>query len=193
MAATMIEFFRERYPRQPGDSDFVHRQAIKAKALDSVRGVLPAAALSNVGIYGTGQAYEALLIRMRSHPLPEARSYADLMLTELRKVIPSFLKRVDLTDRGVAASAYLATSRTAMEEISARLFPVGDSGDSGGGDGGPSVRLVDFDPDAEVKLVAAMLYPYTHLSDESIERRVRDMTVDERLAVVRAYVGERTN
>jgi thymidylate synthase ThyX len=197
MAATMIEFFRERYPRQPGDSDFVHRQAIKAKALDSVRGVLPAAALSNVGIYGTGQAYEALLIRMRSHPLPEARSYADLMLTELRKVIPSFLKRVDLTDRGVAASAYLATSRTAMEEMSARLFPSGDSGDSAvsgdSGDSGPSVRLVDFDPDAEVKLVTAMLYPYTHLPEESIERRVRDMTVDERLAVVRAYVGERTN
>ncbi|HEX8928846.1 MAG TPA: FAD-dependent thymidylate synthase, partial [Actinomycetota bacterium] len=73
MAATMIEFFRDRFPRQQGDSDFVHRQAIKAKALDSVRGVLPAAALSNVGIYGTGQAYEALLLRMRAHPLPEAR------------------------------------------------------------------------------------------------------------------------
>ena len=39
-----------------------------------VRGVLPAAALSNVGIYGTGQAYEALLLRMRAHPLPEART-----------------------------------------------------------------------------------------------------------------------
>jgi thymidylate synthase ThyX len=191
MAATMIEFFRERYPRQPGDSDFVHRQAIKAKALDAVRGVLPAASLSNVGIYGTGQAYEALLVRMRAHPLPEARSYADLMLTELRKVIPSFLKRVDLTDRGVAASAYLATSRTAMEEVAGRLFPAGSG--EGSADGGPSVRLVDFDPDAEVKLVTAMLYPYTHVSEESIERRVRQMTVDERLAVVRAYVGERTN
>src|SRR5215203_6718250 len=106
----------------PADSDFVYRQALKAKALDAVRGLLPAAALSNVGIYGTGQAYEALLVRMRSHPLPEARSYADLMLTELRKVIPSFLKRVDLTDRGVAASTYLATTRSAVEELAANLF-----------------------------------------------------------------------
>ena len=55
--------------RQPGDSDFVHRQAIRAKALDAVRGVLPAASLSNVGIYGTGQGYEQLLLRMRAHPL----------------------------------------------------------------------------------------------------------------------------
>ena len=78
----------------------MYRQAIRAKAFDAVRGVLPAASLSNVGIYGTGQGYEALLLRMRSHPLPESRAYADLMLTELRKVIPSFLKRVDLDDRG---------------------------------------------------------------------------------------------
>ena len=74
MAETMLDYYRERFPKAPGDSDFVHRMALKAKALDAVRGVLPAAALSNVGIYGTGQAYEALLLRMRAHPLPEARS-----------------------------------------------------------------------------------------------------------------------
>ncbi len=100
MAGVMVDWFRNRFPKEPGTSDFVHRQAVKAKALDSVRGLLPAASLSNVGIYGSGQGYEALLLRMRAHPLPEARSYADLMLTELRKVIPSFLKRVDATDRG---------------------------------------------------------------------------------------------
>src|SRR5580693_4022198 len=37
------------YPKDAGDSDFVHRQAVRAKALDAVRGVLPAASLSNVG------------------------------------------------------------------------------------------------------------------------------------------------
>ncbi len=189
LASTMIDFFRDRFPKDPADSDFIYRQALKAKALDAVRGVLPAASQSNVGIYGTGQAYEALLLRMRAHPLPEARSYADLMLTELRKVIPSFLKRVDLTDRGVAASTYMARGRIHMEEVAARLFP----DEAGGGGEGPSVRLVDFDPDAEVKLVASMLYPYTQLADADIEARVRAMSVDERLGVVRAYVGERTN
>ena len=33
-----------------------------------VRGILPAATLSNVGIYGTGQGYEQLLLRMRGAP-----------------------------------------------------------------------------------------------------------------------------
>ena len=95
MLPQVTDWARERYPKEPGDSDFVYKQTIKAKACDAIRGILPAATLSNVGIYGTGQGYEALLLRMRAHPLPEARSYAAMMLEELRKVIPSFLTRVD--------------------------------------------------------------------------------------------------
>src|SRR5438552_11080091 len=120
----LADFFRDRFPKDPADTDFVYRQAVRAKAFDALRGILPAASLSNVGIYGTGQGYEQLLLRMRSHPLPETRAYADLMLTELRKVIPSFLKRVDLDDRGVAHSAYLADTRDAVDALAAQLFPV---------------------------------------------------------------------
>src|SRR5262249_23849053 len=110
----MQDFFPEQFPKAD-ESDFVYRQAIPAKAVDSLRGLLPAASLSNVGIFGTGQAYESLLIRMRAHPLPEARAYADLILTELRKVIPSFLKRVDLDDRGVAHSEYLSDNHDRVQ------------------------------------------------------------------------------
>jgi thymidylate synthase ThyX len=185
------DLFRDVHPKDPSDSDFVYRQAINAKAYDAVRGVLPAASLSNLGIYGTGQAYEALLLRMRSHPLPEARHYADLMLAELRKVIPSFLKRVDLDDRGVAWSTYLASTRTAMEDVAAQLLPGGE--EAGAEADRAGVRLLEWDPDGEIRMVAAMLYPYSHLPEDQIERRVRAMTVEERLQVVRAYVGDRTN
>ena len=177
-----------RPPRTPSDTDFVYRQAIRAKAFDSLRGILPAASLSNVGIYGTGQGYEHLLLRMRAHPLPEAQAYADLMLTELRKVIPSFLRRVDLPDRGGAWSDYLADTHDAMAEVAEQL--VGSGADE---PSGPAVDLVDFDPDAEVKLVATMLYAHTDLPERVLEERVRAMTVDERLQVMRAYVGDRAN
>ena len=65
----MQDHFAARYPREDGVSAGVYRRTIRAKALDAVRGLLPAATLANVGIYGTGQAYEALLLRMRAHPL----------------------------------------------------------------------------------------------------------------------------
>ncbi|HEX4979941.1 MAG TPA: FAD-dependent thymidylate synthase [Acidimicrobiales bacterium] len=193
LVPAMQAFYSARFPRQEGDSDFVHRQAIKAKALDAVRGVLPAAAQSNVGIYGTGQAYEQLLLRMRAHPLPEARAYADLMLEELRKVIPSFLRRVDLPDRGGAWSAYLETNRKAMDHLAADLLADEIASPAGDATHRTAVRLVDFDPDGEDKVVAAMLYPFTHLPEDAIEARVRRMSTGEKLAVLRAYVGERGN
>ncbi len=183
----MQEWFAGRYPKEAGDSDFVYRQSVRAKAFDALRGILPAAALSNVGIYGTGQAYEMLLLRMRASALPEARAYAAMMLTELRKVIPSFLKRVDMPDRGGAWSAYLETNSGAMHSVAARLL--GDEKP----ESRPAVTLVDFDPDAEDKLVAAMLYPYTDLPDDQILARVRTLGADEKLTVARAYAGERSN
>jgi thymidylate synthase ThyX len=184
----LVDHFRETIAKDADDSDFVYRQAIRAKAFDSLRGLLPAASLSNVGIYGTGQGYEQLLLRMRSHALPEARAYADMMLTELRKVIPSFLKRVDLDDRGVAWSNYFGDSHAAMEEVAARLFPAGTDVDPA-----PVVTLVDHDPDAEVKLVASALYSHVNLPEAQIEARVRRMGTADRVAVLKAYEGERAS
>ncbi|MDH3755330.1 MAG: FAD-dependent thymidylate synthase [Acidimicrobiia bacterium] len=182
------DFYREQFPKTDADSDFVYRQAIRAKAFDALRGLLPAASLSNVGIYGSGQAYEALLLRMRAHALPEARAYSDLMLTELRKVIPSFLKRVDLADRGGAITDYQRDTRETMQSVVESLLPA-----SGPVDPAPLVRLTEFDPDAEIKMVTAMLYSHVELPEEQLERRVRAMSIDDRMAVVRAYVGEREN
>jgi thymidylate synthase ThyX len=185
--ATLMEWARERYPKDPSDSDFVYKQSIKAKACDAARGILPAATLSNVGIYGTGQAFEALLLRMRAHPLPEARRYAALMLAELRKVIPSFLTRVDRADRGIAWSAYLSETRTDTAALVARLFPADEP------EPRPSVVLTDFDPDAEDKLLAAICYPHTALPEDQILDRVRRLGADERIALLHAYVGTRDN
>ena len=188
LSRQMQDFYRGHIAKTPADSDFVYRQAIRAKAFDAVRGILPAASLSNVGIYGSGQGYEALLLRMRAHPLPEAREYAGLMLHELRKVIPSFLRRVDLADRGGEASRYLADGRDSMVTLAEQLFPPSEPAVAA-----PTVDLVDFDPDAEVKLVASMLYPYVHQPERVVEERVRAMSVEERLSVMRAYEGRRTN
>ena len=188
LLSSMNDFYRQHTPKDSDSSDFAYRQAVRAKALDSVRGVLPAATVSNVGIYGTGQSYELLLLRMKAHDLPEVQTYADLMLTELRKVIPSFLKRVDLENRGVAWSHYLGDVRESMESVADYVLPSDLPADEA-----PTVRLVDFDPEAEVKMVASMLYPYTHLPEDQVEREVRAMGADDRLSVVRAYVGERAN
>jgi len=183
----MAEFFRRLHPKDPNDSDFVYRSTITAKTCDTLRDVLPAATRSNVGIYGTGQAYEQLLLRLRAHSLREMHEYADLMLIELRKVIPAFLKRVDLPDRGVAWSEYLAETGERTRELASKVLP--------GVEPEPrdEVTLVDWDPEGEVKVVAAALYAASDLPDDQLLEIARAMSPSERVAAFAAYVGERGN
>jgi thymidylate synthase ThyX len=193
----MQAWVAERFPQQAGDSDFVYRQATKAKSLDALRGLLPAASLSNIGIYGTGQAYEQLLLRMRAHPLPEARHYAEMMLCELRKVIPSFLQRVDLPARGGEWSAYFVSTSTETARVVARLWPdlaAKDPGaDAGDATGPAEVTLLDFDPDGEEKVLVAACFSHLGCSEREAAWRVRRLGHDERVALLRAYVGDRRN
>ena len=184
-------YFIEQFPQADGDSDIVHRQAINAKVYDSLRGLLPAATLTNLGIYGNGQTFEYLAMRLRAHPLPEARSYAELMLAELRKVIPSFMKRVDIEDRGGVWTQYLADRHDSMAHVTQELLPPASA---------PlcepqpaQIRLVDFDPDGENKLLAAALFSHSDASEEAIRSTVEKMSADDKLALARAYIGERLN
>lgn len=187
MTSAVTNHVRATVPKSIMDSDFVYRQATKAKALDAVRGALPAAAVSNVGIYGSGQAYEAMLLRMRAHPLPEARQYAELMLEELRKVIPVFMSRIDRSDRGVAWSAYLEEVRTSTERVVGEMFAAVQPEES------DEVVLTDFDPHGEDKVLAAICYAASTLPENQIRRHVDRMSADDRVALLRAYVGDRQN
>lgn len=181
------DHFARKYPKSPGDSDGVYKSAIRAKALDTLRGLLPAATRSNVGIYGTGQAYEALLLRMRAHPLAEVRECADQMLAELRKVIPAFLTRVDQPDRGGRWTQYLQDTRARTLDMAARLVGAATL------EPRDEVTLTDFDPEGEVKVVAAALYTSTALPDDQLMKIARHLNAEERAAVLAAYVGERAN
>ena len=63
------------FPLAAGEAPAAHARAIKAKALDLLRGLLPASSLSHMGIFATGQTYEQLILHLLAHPLPEARAY----------------------------------------------------------------------------------------------------------------------
>ncbi len=180
-----VPYYESLYPKQDTDSMGVWRSTIRAKACDDLRGMLPAATTSNVGIFGSGQAYEMLLMRMRAHPLAEVRAYSDLMITELRAMIPSFLTRVDVPDRGGAWSNYLSSVAADLESIAADvgLTPQDRS----------EVKLVEWDPDGETKVAAAALYAVSDLPDDQLLEYARSLPAEDRANLIRAAVGPRTN
>jgi thymidylate synthase ThyX len=184
---TLTEWLTKKFPKTADDTDFVYRQAIRAKALDAVRGLLPAGSLSNLGIYGSGQSYEALLLRMRAHPLPEVREYAEAMKAELVKVIPSFLKRLDVPDRGVAWSSYLRETKGATKDLVASY--VG----SITAEPGESVRLVGFDSDGERRVAEAIIEANAPVTSSQAAVTVASLSAEERARLIRSYVGERQN
>jgi thymidylate synthase ThyX len=183
----LIDYLGKKFPKTEADTDFVYRQAIRAKALDAIRGLLPASALSNLGIYASGQAYEALLLKMRAHPLPEVRNYAELMYEELVKVIPSFLKRVNVAERGIAWTDYLRDTKSATAQIVASMIPDETA------EPAEYVRLVDFNPRGEDDVLEAIVFANSTITHDTAAQAVSGLDANQRSRLMKAYVGERKN
>ena len=177
----------ERFPRADDEPEAAHARSIRAKALDLLRGLLPAASLSHVGIFASGQAYEQLLLRLFASPLPEARDYASMILEELKAVVPSFVARVERPDRGGEWISYLEEREQAGERWAARLGLDRATRDE---ETGPAVRLLSVQG-SEEELLAALLFEAAAVSEDETRAALRNLPPDERAAMLAELVGER--
>jgi thymidylate synthase ThyX len=181
------EWAAARWPRGE-EPEAAWRRSIKAKALDLLRGLLPAATLSHVGIYATGQAYEQLILRLMASPLPEARQFGGMILGELKQVMPSFVSRVERPDRGGEWISYLERRREQTERWVSRLGldRRDESGDA------PSVELLHVDG-SEEDLLASSLFEAASAPEPEILARIDVLDREERSRLLAALVGERAN
>src|SRR4051794_38110393 len=179
----------DTFPRTEGEPAGARRRAVQAKALDLLRGLLPAASLSHMGIYGSGQAYEQLILHLFAHPLPEAREYGRMLLDAVQAVTPSFVARVERPDRGGEWVRYLERRREATERWVAHL---GLDRRVPGEDDGPSVRLTQVDGD-EDRLLTALLFESAAVAEEESLGAVGRLGAEERAQLLGDLVGERTN
>lgn len=206
-----LAYVRARSPREPGTSERAYSSATRAKACDLLRGLLPMATLTNVGLFGNGRAFEYLLTRLAAAPLDELRGLSASMQAALDALIPSFVKRAR-NERGRAHQEYLR----GMHERVARLLDEGRrTKDKGRVSSDPALTaampapqdwslvvggwspvesgatLVGYDPEAEQKVVAAILYPHSGRPLAELRGVAAQLSDEERRALIRAYVGER--
>jgi thymidylate synthase ThyX len=184
--AKVEEWAAERWPRGE-EPERAWRSSIRAKALDLLRGLLPAATLSHVGIFASGQAYEQLIMRLMASPLPEARGFGEMILRELQQVMPSFVARVERPDRGGEWISYFESRRTETERWVSRLGL-----DRRGGGDAPIVELVHVDG-TEEDLLAAGLFEAATVPETDIRARLDVLDVNERAELLAGLVGERRN
>lgn len=187
MVRDLTEYLQKNSSTPKDEQDGAWRSAIRAQACDAIRPVLPVATKSTVGIFASGQALEALIMRLRASESREAVATGNAILQEARKVIPTFLERADKPDRGGATTAYLASTRQQVAELSKKYLP-----DSYGTTDEP-VTLQHVWPRNELELVPHMLYESSNLSLEEIEQAVSSWPIDRKMDVFNTYMGERLN
>jgi thymidylate synthase ThyX len=155
--------------------------------LDGLRGLLPAATTTNLGLFGSAQSYESLLVHLDGHPLAELRALREAMLIQLRQVIPEMLSRVDQPSRGGRWAAYLAEREARLAEAARAALPAEQGVSS------PGVRLVAFDPDGELRILAAALAQAGGVSEGHARAWVERQDGTELDRLFALAVGERSN
>ncbi len=176
------EFVAEKMPQEEGVSDRAYKTSVRAKTCDLLRGMLPASALTNMGLFGNGRAFEYLLMRMHASRLGEIKRLASLMEDELKKKIPVFVKRAS-AKHGRAMGDYLDDIFENISNIAPKLEGSGTAG----------VRLVDYDKDGENKAIAAALFPFSSASFSSILEYVKSLDAEKKRELFSAYIGNRKN
>jgi thymidylate synthase ThyX len=159
-------------------AETAYRATVRAQACDVLRSYLPAATLTNVGLFGVGQAFEYLLSKLFSLQLGEATDLATAMQTELNQLIPSFVKRAQVNDY-LIETARAARSLAARTTQAARVSP------------SEPVTLVDYDTDAEDKVLAAILYPHARYPLHQLRRIVAQIKKNDRRKIFEEHFGKR--
>jgi thymidylate synthase ThyX len=181
-----IEEIKRRIPQREGQTNLAYNAACRAQACDVLRYILPAATFTNIGLTVNGRALEHLITKMLSHPLREAQEFGAAIKQEAASVVPTLLKYanynafIDDTNREMSRIAdELLNSQAAFDTTSKT-----ETKQNG-------VTLVHYDKDADHKLVAAILYEYTHANALDVEAHVRQMTEEEKERVVDEYLKRR--
>jgi thymidylate synthase ThyX len=159
-------------------AETAYRATVRAQACDVLRSYLPAATLTNVGMFGVGQAFEYLLSKLYSHPLSEAKELAAAMHGELNQLIPSFVKRAQVND-------YLMSTAVLARSLASDILETPAAGFS------KPVALVDYDRHAEEKIIAAILYPHGRHPLQQLRQIAARMDSEARSKILAEFFNQR--
>ncbi len=179
---------RKHLPRDPEISQAAYDRSVRARGFDIIRGLLPSATLTNMGVFGNGRFFETLIMKLRTEPFGELNEIGQFAFEELAKVIPSFVRRAEAGHRHFQdfQNFSLAQQKLISKFNSKYLGQLK-------ADSAEAVRLVDFDPEAESKLLAALLYSHSGLTLQQIRERVRALPDSEKTRLIEETVALRNH
>jgi len=170
----------ERNPRKENESDEAWDRRIRSRYVDACRFLLPAASFANVGMTANARVLENAIRKMLSHPLEEVRQIGEEIKSAAQGEVPTLVKYAD-------AVPYLMETEKRFSSLSQPIAEQGDDHDF-------YCKLIDYDPAAESKILAAVLYRYGEMpfvqAVETVEKQSdaeRAQLAEELLSGLRKY------
>ncbi len=199
MLVHAIDYFARLNPRENFDGDDrAYRTTIQAKAFDTIRPMLPAGIVSNVGFFGSAQAAANMLRRLLSSELPEARVLGRMALEELRHpdAAPAFFNQIDDPEKGLNWLRYFEDTRHSVTTKVAEFEDQAFVYETGLGVAVPApniAKLAWSDPDNQLKVAAAIIYEQSNQNRMMADCIVmaRALSDEQRAELIRTYCGKR--
>lgn len=148
----------KRSPRRENETPEAWDRRVRSQYVDTARFLLPASALANLGMTANARVMEHAIRKMLSHPLQEVRQIGEQVKRVAQQEVPTLLKYAE-------ASSYLQNLEDYFPAQAACLSASASSTDW--------CILVQYDEDAEARLLAAALYRYGNLSYAEVLQAVR--------------------
>lgn len=184
----LTEQMEKASPRDPDVSKVAYTAALRAKVLDCLRGLLPASALTNMGLYGNGRFFETLIQKLNCHNLSELQEIGKTTYHELSKVIPSFVRRGDLGHK------HQNTYSEFRDRMNEELHLLSDQYTNGVESlSQPMVRLVNFDSDSPFKVGAALLFSQSNKGLMELQEMCRRLSKADLEKILEAASTHREN
>ena len=169
-------------------ANMIYNGSTKAKALDILRGLLPASTLTNVGITGNGRAFEYLLTILYSSNLKEEQDLASKIKVELDTTIKSFVRRSN-DKYGKALQDYLndlkKLAKKNLKEITQKNIL-----------SKPITNLVEHESETDAinKIITASLYEQSpSMPYKAILDAVKKMPMTKKKKIIESLANLRRN
>ena len=166
----LMAHLRDVTPRNENEREGGYNLRLRRVATDAARFLLPAATLTNVGVTLNARSMEHAVRKLLSSQLAEEREVGEELKQQGREITPTLIKYADRNE-------YIALTREAQESLAL-------AGEDGAGMDDCSAELVHCDPQAEQKLVAALLYRFSPMPYAEVWERVERMDPSQMEAVV---------
>ena len=180
---------RKLLPREEGTSEAAYERSVKARGYDLIRGLLPASTQTNMGIFGNGRFFETLIRKLHLDPLEENRDLGQAAFEELSKVIPSFIRRADRNNnRFQEFEDYTNFKNSLMQTFHSKQIS-----DQPNPPQEMDVQLIEYDQDAEDRMLAALLFPFGHGSLRDFTEQLKNLPDSEKKRLIHEYAELRQN